>query len=166
MSQAFALNFSAPFIPQFFGIQLQQILPYCDIIIGNESETEAWASANGLADEKDLKAVAKAIAALPKANASRPRIVVVTQGSSSTVLVNSAEPESLKEFVVNALKDEDIVDTNGAGDAFAGGFLGAYVSGKSLDECVEVGHKLAQICVGQVWIFQVVSVVDLSVCGE
>jgi sugar/nucleoside kinase (ribokinase family) len=149
-SKVFALNFSAPFIPQFFGIQLQQILPYCDIIIGNESEGEAWASANGLADKKNVQAVANAIAALPKANPSRPRIVVITQGAESTILANSAEPEGTKTFPVNALKDEGIVDTNAAGDAFAGGFLGAYVSGKSLDECVEVGHKLGQMCVGQV----------------
>jgi len=51
---------------------------------------------------------------------------------------------------VNALSEDQIVDTNGAGDAFAGGFLGAYVAGKSLDECVEVGHRLGAMCVGQV----------------
>lgn len=51
---------------------------------------------------------------------------------------------------VHALTDAEIVDTNGAGDAFAGGFLGAYVAGKDLDECVEVGHKLGSMCVQQV----------------
>ena len=34
---------------------------------------------------------------------------------------------------VHALKQEEIVDTNGAGDAFAGGLLGALVAGKSID---------------------------------
>jgi adenosine kinase len=41
---------------------------------------------------------------------------------------------------VNALKDEEIVDTNGAGDALAGGSVGALAAGKPLDEAVEVGH--------------------------
>jgi adenosine kinase len=42
------------------------------------------------------------------------------------------------------------VDTNAAGDAFAGGFLGAFGMGRSLDVCVETGHRLAAMCVGQV----------------
>jgi len=54
---------------------------------------------------------------------------------------------------VEALKDEEIVDTNGAGDAFAGGFLGAFISGKTLDESVAAGHKLGGICVRQVRVF-------------
>ena len=82
--------------------------------------------------------------------ASRPRVVVITQGAQSTVLVSSAEPENVKVYAVHALKQEEIVDTNGAGDAFAGGFLGAYVAGKTLDECVEAGHKMGSMCVQQV----------------
>ncbi|KAG1800419.1 Ribokinase-like protein [Suillus plorans] len=141
-SKVFAMNFSAPFIPQFFGTQLQSVLPYCDIIIGNETEAEAYAAANGLPDTKDLAAIAKAVATSPKSNKSRPRVVVFTHGAESTTLVSSAEPDSPKVFKVSAIDKELIVDTNGAGDAFAGGFLGAYVAGKSLDECVEVGHKM------------------------
>lgn len=48
------------------------------------------------------------------------------------------------------LADDKIVDTNGAGDMFAGGFLGALAAGKSLDEAIEVGHKLGQMCCGQI----------------
>lgn len=51
---------------------------------------------------------------------------------------------------MHPLKDEQIVDTNGAGDAFAGGVLGALVAGKALDEAVEVGHKMGAMCVQQV----------------
>ncbi|KAH9948212.1 Ribokinase-like protein [Amylocystis lapponica] len=148
--KAFALNLSAPFIPQFFAVQLQQIIPYCDIIIGNEAEAEAWASASGHPDKTNLAAVATAIASLPKANPSRPRLVIITQGPKSTTVVSSAELDSPKVFDVHPLKDEDIVDTNGAGDAFAGGFLGAFISGKSIEECVEAGHKMGSMCVQQV----------------
>jgi adenosine kinase len=157
------LNLSAPYIPQSFGAQLQQVLPYCNIIIGNESEAEAWASANGLTDQKDLHAVAKAMIALPKSNPSRPRVVIFTQGPDSTVLVSSDDPDRLELFPVEALKDEEIVDTNGAGDAFAGGFLAALVSGKELGECVEAGHKLSKICVGQVCWFSKLNLLENSV---
>jgi len=143
------LNFSAPFIPQFFTKQLQDILPYTDVIIGNESEAEAWASATGLSDVKDLLSIARSIALLPKSNASRPRIVIFTQGAHQTVVAVSDKPYT-KSFPVDPLADAQIVDTNGAGDAFAGGFLGALVAGKDLDDCILVGHALARACVQQV----------------
>lgn len=53
-------------------------------------------------------------------------------------------------LLVSALPPSEIVDTNGAGDMFAGGYLGAVVLGKSTDEAVEIGHKLGAMCVGQV----------------
>ena len=148
--QIFVLNLSAPFIAQFFGAQLQKILPYIDYLIGNEAEAEAWASANGLPDPKDMAAVAKNIAEQPKSNPSRDRVVVFTHGAESTVVVSSSSPNSPKTYSVSPLKNEEIVDTNGAGDAFAGGFIGALAAGKSLDEAVEAGHTLGTMCVTQV----------------
>lgn len=145
-SQVFVLNLSAPFIPQSFGAQLSSVLFYCDIIIGNETEAEAYATAAGLKDPKDLVATARAIATLPKANKAR-RIVIFTHGPKSTILVSSEDPANPKEYKVTPIPDEQIVDTNGAGDAFAGGFLGAFVAGKTIDECVEVGHKLGAMSV-------------------
>lgn len=145
-----ALNLSAPFIPQFFKVQLETIIPYADYIIGNESEAESWGSAAGLADPKDHVEVARSIALLQKANPSRPRIVVITRGSDSTVVVSSAEPENPKIIAINKLEDSEIVDTNGAGDAFAGGFMGGLVLGKSLEECVEIGHKMGAMNIRQV----------------
>ena len=144
------MNISAPFIPQFFEKQLLQVLPYCDIVIGNETEAEAWASVAGLPDKKNLPEIAKALATLPKSNSSRPRIVVITQGPQPTLLVSSVEPDSPKIYPVHAVEDDKIVDTNGAGDAFAGGFMGAFVAGKSLDECVAVGQKMGEMCIQEV----------------
>jgi adenosine kinase len=148
--KTFVLNFSAPFIPQFFTKQLQDILPYTDVIIGNESEAEAWANATGLPNVKDIPGIARSIALLPKSNPSRPRIVIITQGAQKTVLVTSDKPDSPKLFPVNRLTDSQIVDTNGAGDAFAGGFIGALIAGKNLDESILAGHALAGACVQQV----------------
>ncbi len=72
-SQVFALNLSAPFIPQFFKVQLEQIFTYCDYVIGNESEAAAWASAVGLPDKDDIPTIARSIAKLSKSNPSRSR---------------------------------------------------------------------------------------------
>ena len=145
--QVLAINLSAPFIPQFFKVQLEQLFPYCDIVIGNESEAAAWASAAGLHNKDDIPAIAKSIAMLPKLNPSRQRTVIITQGPESTVVVTAADPDKPKVFPVDRLVDRQIVDTNGAGDAFAGGILGALVSGKSVDEAVLAGHKMGAMCV-------------------
>ena len=86
--------------------------------------------------------------------------MIITQGASSTLVASSsasdyagnlhAGEENPKTFPVTKMSDDQIVDTNGAGDAFAGGFLGAFVQGKTLTESIEAGHALGQICVGQV----------------
>ena len=120
-----------------------------DILVGNESEAEAWGAAAGLPDPKDRKAVAKALANLPKTNPSRERIVVITSGAESTTVATSNSDE-IKVYPVQTLSNDQIVDTNGAGEAFAGGFIGGYVAGKTIDEAVEVGHKMGAMCVGQV----------------
>ena len=66
------------------------------------------------------------------------------------MVVASDKPDSPLSYPVKPLADSQIVDTNGAGDAFAGGFIGALVAGKSLDESILAGHALAGACVQQV----------------
>jgi len=73
--------------------------------------------------------------------------VVITQGPRSTVVVTSADAETPRIFPVDPLKEEDIVDTNGAGDAFAGGFMGALVAGKSLEDAVQSGHTMGAMSI-------------------
>jgi hypothetical protein len=97
---------------------------------------------------------------LPKSNPSRSRTVIITQGSESTIVVSAADPDKPKVFPVDRLEDQQIVDTNGAGDAFAGGLLGALVSGKSVDEAVLAGHKMGAMCV------QLVSMPQLPICSD
>ena len=41
---------------------------------------------------------------------------------------------------------DDGGDSSGVGEV-AGGFVGAFVSGKSIDECVEAGHKMGSMSV-------------------
>ena len=129
---------------------MREILPYTDVIIGNEAEAEAWASATGLPNVKDLPGIARSIALYSKSNSSRPRIVIFTQGAQETVVVTSDKPDSPRFYPVAPLTDSQIVDTNAAGDAFAGGLVGALVAGKDLDGAISAGHALASACVQQV----------------
>lgn len=98
----------------------------------------------------DLAVIAAEIASLPKQNKFRPRIVIITHGADPTIVVSSDAPTSPKIYPIIPVATADIVDTNGAGDSFAGGFLGALVLGKSLDEAIEGGHRLGAMCIRQV----------------
>ncbi len=79
--------------------------------------------------QDDAKEVAQKAAALPKVNGKRDRMVIITQGSKSTVVAYKGE---VKEFAVPAVPAEEIVDLNGAGDSFVGGFLAKFTQNKSL----------------------------------
>ena len=138
------LNLSAPFIVDFFGEQLSTAMEYADYLFGNESEAAAYGKKNGLGE--DIKEIAKAVAALPKKDPSRPRTVIFTQGSQSTVVACNGE---VTEYAVDPLAKELLVDTNGAGDAFVGGFLSQLIEGKSMEECVKAGHWAARYIIQQ-----------------
>ena len=42
---------------------------------------------------------------------------------------------------------EKLVDTNGAGDAYVGGFLAQLVRGKELTECIRAGNYAASVVI-------------------
>lgn len=73
---------------------------------------------------------------LPKQNENRSRVCVITQGCEPVLLAYDGK---IKEFPVDKLPKEKVIDTNGAGDAFSGGFLSQYVQGHDLDVCVRGG---------------------------
>ena len=113
------------------------MLPFADFVFGNESEAEAFASTNGMPGAS-IDAVALAIAALPKANAARARVAIITQGPKATVVAEGGVVRHIEVAPV-----DKIVDVNGAGDAFVGGFLAYIAKGASVDEAVKAGQWAA-----------------------
>lgn len=151
-NKVYALNFSAPFITQFFKDPLDNSLPYCDYIIANESEAASYAQSHGL-ETTDIVEIAKHVAKLPKVNTKRPRTVVFTQGTLPTITVtykSDSDSFDVNVLSVRELPQEIVVDTNGAGDAFAAGFIAALVEGKTLAQAVDVGQWAASISIQQV----------------
>jgi adenosine kinase len=51
--------------------------------------------------------------------------------------------------LILSLAKELLVDTNGAGDAFVGGFLAQLVQGKSIADAVAAGHWAARYIIQQ-----------------
>jgi len=139
------LNLSAPFLCQFFSEPMMKVLPYCDIVFGNETEAAEFSEAQKFGT-KDIKEIALKTAALDKVNQSRQRMVIFTQGCEPTIVAYEGK---IQEFPVIKIKADEIVDTNGAGDAFVGGFLSQYVLGKDLHQCVRVGNYAANYIIQQ-----------------
>jgi adenosine kinase len=144
-NKVFILSLSAPFIPQFFKEPLDASAPYWDYVIGNETEAAAYAESHGLGTT-DVKEIAKALANLPKINTQRKRVAIITQGTDPTLVAVQGE-DQVQEFPVHPIPKEEINDTNGAGDAFAGGFCAGIVEGRPLAECVDMGQWLAKLSI-------------------
>lgn len=144
-NKPFILSLSAPFIPQFFKDPLDASAPYWDYVIGNETEAAAYSESHGLG-LTDVKEIAKALANLPKENGQRKRVAIITQGTLPTVVAVQGE-DAVQEYPVHAIAQEEIYDTNGAGDAFAGGFCAGIVEGRSLAEAVDMGQWLARLSI-------------------
>lgn len=143
----FAMNLSAPFLSHACKEPLLAALPYVDFLFGNESEAAAFADANGLC-ASSTEEIAKILADWPVARAGKGRTVVITQGSGPTIVAKSGE-FSVQLYPTPTIDPQEIVDTNGAGDAFVGGFLSQFIKQKSLHECIEMGHKLAGFIIRQ-----------------
>lgn len=53
----------------------------------------------------------------------------------------------IHSFPVAPLSKNLLVDTNGAGDAFVGGFLSQYLSKKPIADCVDAGCYAARVVI-------------------
>uniref|UniRef100_A0A8C2X947 Adenosine kinase n=1 Tax=Cyclopterus lumpus TaxID=8103 RepID=A0A8C2X947_CYCLU len=149
-NKIFCMNLSAPFISQFFKEPLMKVMPYVDILFGNETCYTRFSSSQGLTGPlrtDDIAEIAKKTQNLPKENTKRQRVVVFTQGKDDTV---ATVGEKVTMFPVLDIDQNDIVDTNGAGDAFVGGFLSALVQEHVLEECIRAGHYAANVIIRRV----------------
>jgi len=144
-NKIFILSLSAPFIPTAFKDAVDASAPYWDYIISNETEAAAWAEAHGK-PTGDLNTIAKELANLPKENTKRKRVAIITQGTDPTIVATQGEDE-VKHYPVHAIAKELINDTNGAGDAFAGGLVAGIMEGRSLDQCIDMGQWLARLSI-------------------
>lgn len=108
-----------------------EALPLVDIVIANEDEAAVLTGA-----ENALDAVVLLADMVPTA--------VVKRGSLGAVARDASD--SVTQPALPAV----VVDTTGAGDAFAAGFLGARLSGGALAAAVRAGQELAAEAVGRV----------------
>ena len=80
------------------------------------------------------------ISKVKKRNHHKRRVVIITDGPNPAYYsqYDFVKNQVIGKGIVNVayVPEEDIVDANGAGDAFAGGFLSQYIKGKDLEKCM------------------------------
>jgi sugar/nucleoside kinase (ribokinase family) len=97
----------------------------CDIVFANEVEVKA------LFQTDDFEAAAKALA-------DKVAIAAITRGEHGSLVLSAAE-----RHVIPAAPVAKVVDTTGAGDQYAAGFLFGLARERSLDICARLGHLAA-----------------------
>ena len=107
---------------------MELIEKYIDIVFCNESEVLSLFKKNKLAScQGELSSLCE--------------LVVVTLGSNGSLIINNNDIEVIKSF-----NKGKIIDTTGAGDIYAGGFIHGLINNYSLKKCGEIGS----ICAGHI----------------
>ena len=103
---------------------LLEILPQIDIVFANEEEAK---SLTGNTPEESLEFIAKSC-----------EIAVVKIGKRGSLIKRGDEKVQIGCSKVN------VIDTTGAGDMYAAGFLAGLINGLNLEKCGELGSCLAE----------------------
>lgn len=101
----------------------RSILPYVDVFLPNETEIQLLTGADSVEGALDVLNGYLGDA-------------VVKMGTEGSLLVRRDGSRRLLPACLN----EKVVDAIGAGDSFNAGFVYAYVNGKSLEQCQELGN--------------------------
>lgn len=148
-TRRFSLNLSAPYVSAVFGSELEKIMKYVDILFGNDDEILAYAEYKKW-QTKNVEEIATKIVEDEKARSEVGRIVIVTQGERPIVVVQKVGGQvDIKHFACDPIPDSELVDTNGAGDSFAGGFLSQYLHQAPLEFCIKMGTYAAREIIKQ-----------------
>lgn len=103
-----------------------------DILFANEVEIRA------LAENDDFEAAVANVAA-------KVPLLVVTRGAQGAIALSGGARTE-----VSAEPIDEVVDTTGAGDLFAAGFLAGYAEGRSIADCLTMGSVCAREIIAQV----------------
>ena len=136
------LTLSAITIVQNHYDKVLDICNYSDIIVGNIDELEELAHVKGVDYKTTIEKASKNLS-------NKERLFVITNGSKGVIVGKYDYKKENMDFILQSfptvIKSEEIVDLNGAGDAFLGGFLSQYMQGKKLTTCCKAGNDAASV---------------------
>ena len=136
------LTLSAVFMVQAHFDKILEIAQQSDMIVANMEEIETFAGMKG-DNKKDIFEKAH------RKLAPKDRLFVITDGCNGVYLCKYNYKKEQLDFIIQSfprfIKNEEIVDLNGAGDAFLGGFLSQFMKGASLYSCCKAGNEASHI---------------------
>jgi fructokinase len=124
-----ALSLSDAFCVERHRESFQELVDgHVDILFANEMEITALYKANSFEEAADQVR-------------GRCKLAALTRSEQGSVVLNGAGTHTIAPFQLGPL-----LDTTGAGDLYAAGFLHAYTQGEAVDVC----GRLGSLCAGQV----------------
>ena len=103
----------------------------CDIVFANEEEIKALTGGSNI--DKDLNALMK-----------EDKILAITKGEQGALIISQNN-----KYEISSEKIDNLVDTTGAGDIFAAGFLEYLIKNHEIHECGKRGIQLASKIIQQ-----------------
>ncbi len=138
------LTLSAVFMVQTYYDKLIELANSSDLIIANKAELEELAGEKNK-ENKDL------FIKISQKLVKKERLFIVTDGKKGVIVAKYDYERETMDFILRGfpslVKTEDIVDLNGAGDSFLGGFLSQYMLGKSFEACCKAGNDIAGVII-------------------
>lgn len=131
-SRAKKLGLTTSMDPQWdpseqWDMNLTELLPYIDIFLPNATEF------------KFMTGCGDVPSGLEKVK-SYSNTIVIKDGENGAHLWNSGKMVTMPAFL-----NTNVVDCIGAGDSFDAGFINAFLSGKDLEQCLEIGNMIGAI---------------------
>ncbi|VDN96620.1 unnamed protein product [Rodentolepis nana] len=141
-NKVLCLNLASPFVSRIHYKKIDTLIPCADFIFGTVEEAQVFAEAKNLDDCSAIGAAMYAATLQSYLGSNRSRLIILTDGPRSIMAVSSKDLK-VRTFNVDPIPSDEFVDTNGAGDGFAAGFLASYLVEKDLDKAIQSGKKAA-----------------------
>jgi len=124
-----ALTLSDAFCVERHRDSFQELVDgHVDILFANEMEITSLYKSNSFEEAAEQVR-------------GRCKVVALTRSEQGSVILNGSGTHAIAPFNLG-----ELVDTTGAGDLYAAGFLQAYCQGQAIDAC----GRLGSLCAGQV----------------
>jgi 5-dehydro-2-deoxygluconokinase len=116
---------------------LQEMLPYCDLVVGTEEEIRiAGGSEDVLTSLREIRRKTQAV-------------IVLKRGPAGCSIAQDAIPSKLDDLLTIPGFPVDVLNVLGAGDAFLSGFLSGWLRNESLAESARLGNACGALVVSR-----------------
>ena len=137
------ITLSATFVVKTQYEKIIELGNKADIIVGSMGEAKELAGI----ERDNYEDVFRNI--FMKLKPKKNRILLVTDGANGAYCAKynyeDEEFDFTNHYFARKIKDEEIQDLNGAGDAFLGGFLSEYMKGSSIDDSCKNGINASYV---------------------